>query len=117
MSDPTTVACLVPLSMEFPRQDAGVSVGCHAFLQGIFPTQGLNLCLLCLLNWQANSLPLATPRKPQVEQGQEPNVALTRLGNSISHSLKRTYQPRKTHIKNFTPLINIKSLQNIKCAH
>ena len=22
-------------------------VGCHAFLQGIFPTQGLNLCLSC----------------------------------------------------------------------
>ena len=25
-------------------------IGCHAFLQGIFPTQGLNLCLLCLLH-------------------------------------------------------------------
>ena len=24
-------------------------VGCHALLQGIFPAQGLNLCLLCLL--------------------------------------------------------------------
>ena len=24
-------------------------VGCHALLQGIFPTQGLNLCLLLLL--------------------------------------------------------------------
>ena len=23
-------------------------MGCHAFLQGIFPTQGWNLCLLCL---------------------------------------------------------------------
>ena len=27
-------------------------------LQGIFPTQGLNLHLLCLLHWQADSLPL-----------------------------------------------------------
>ena len=33
------------------------AVGCHALLQGIFLTQGLNLCLLCLLDWQAGSLP------------------------------------------------------------
>ena len=36
-------------------------VGCHALLQGIFPTQGLNLCLLCLMHWQAGSLSLAPP--------------------------------------------------------
>ena len=39
-------------------------VGCHSLLQGIFPTQGLNLCLLCLLHWQVDSLPLAPPQKP-----------------------------------------------------
>ena len=33
-------------------------MGCHFFLQGIFPTQELNPRLLCLLNWQAGSLPL-----------------------------------------------------------
>ena len=33
-------------------------VGCQFFLQGIFPTQGLNLRLLPLLHWQADSLPL-----------------------------------------------------------
>ena len=33
-------------------------VGSHAFLQGIFSTQGLNPCLLSLLHWQAESLPL-----------------------------------------------------------
>ena len=38
-------------------------VGCHALLQGIFLTQGLNLRLLCLLHWQASSLPLALPEK------------------------------------------------------
>ena len=32
-------------------------MGCQALLQGIFLTQGLNLCLLCLLQWQAGSLP------------------------------------------------------------
>ena len=39
-------------------------VGCQALLQGIFPTQGWNLCLLCLLHWQVGSLPLAPPGKP-----------------------------------------------------
>ena len=33
-------------------------MGCHALLQGIFPTQGLNPCLSCLLHWQAGSSPL-----------------------------------------------------------
>ena len=33
--------------------------GCHALLQGIFQTQGSNPSLLCLLHWQASSLPLA----------------------------------------------------------
>ena len=40
----------------FPGKNTGV--GCHFLLQGIFPTQGLNLCLLHLRNWQADSLPL-----------------------------------------------------------
>ena len=33
----------------------------HFLLPGIFPTQGLNLCLLRLLHWQADSLPLVPP--------------------------------------------------------
>ena len=37
---------------------------CNFLLQGIFPTQGLNQCLSCLLHWQADSLPLAPPGKP-----------------------------------------------------
>ena len=36
----------------FPGENTGV--GCHFLLQGIFPTQGLNLCLL---HWQADSSP------------------------------------------------------------
>ena len=44
-----------------PGKNTGV--GCHAFLQGIFPTQGSNLCLLCLLHWQVGSLPLVPPGK------------------------------------------------------
>ena len=41
--------------------------GYHFLLQGIFPTQGSNLCLLCLLYWQADSLPLAPLGKPNEE--------------------------------------------------
>ena len=37
-----------------PGKDSGVD--CHALLQGIFLTQGLKLCLLRFLNWQAGSL-------------------------------------------------------------
>ena len=33
-------------------------MGCHSLLQGIVPTQGSNPCLLCLLHWQLDSLPL-----------------------------------------------------------
>ena len=40
---PWTVACQPPLSMEFSRQEYWV--GCHSLLQGIFPTQRLNLGL------------------------------------------------------------------------
>ena len=33
-------------------------MGCHFLFQGIYPTQGSNLHLLCLLHWQVVSLPL-----------------------------------------------------------
>ena len=47
-----------------PGKDTGA--GCHALLQGIFLTKGSNLCLLCLLHWQACSLPLALPGNPSL---------------------------------------------------
>ena len=49
-----TVACLTPCPWDFPDNHAGV--GCHALLQGIFPTQGLNSWLLCFLHWREISL-------------------------------------------------------------
>ena len=45
-----------------PGKNTGV--GCHAFLQGIFPTQGLNLHFLDLLQWQVGFLLLVLPGKP-----------------------------------------------------
>ena len=56
---PWTISHQGPLSTGFSGKNPGVS--CHALLQGIFPTQGSNLGLLCLLHWQKVSLPLASP--------------------------------------------------------
>ena len=46
-----------------PGKNTGV--GCHSLFQGIFLTQGSSSCLLCLLHWQAASLPLAPAGKPK----------------------------------------------------
>ena len=45
--------------MGFSGKNTGV--GCLVLLQGIFPPQGLNPRLLCLLHWQVGPLPLAPP--------------------------------------------------------
>ena len=45
-----------------PGKNAGV--GCHAFPQGIFPTQGSNQPVLCLLYWQEGCLPQAPCGRP-----------------------------------------------------
>ena len=44
LATPQTVAHQAPLSMDFPGKNTGVV--CHFLFQGIFPTQGFNLCLL-----------------------------------------------------------------------
>ena len=45
----------------FPGKNTAMD--CHFLLQGIFPTQGLNLSLLRLLPWQADSFTTVPPRK------------------------------------------------------
>ena len=55
--DPWTTTFQTPLSKSFPRKNAGIV--CPCLLQGVFPTQGSNLCLL---HWQVNSLPLSPLR-------------------------------------------------------
>ena len=52
-----TVAHQAPLPMDFPGKNTRVC--CYFLLQGIFLTQGSNLCLLHLLHWQADCLPLS----------------------------------------------------------
>ena len=61
---PYTVAYQAPLSMGSPRQEYW-SI-CHFLIQGIFPTQGSNPCLLLLLHWQAGSLPLSYLGSPYI---------------------------------------------------
>ena len=62
---------------DFP--DKNTRVGCHFLLQGIFPTQGLNPCLL---HWQADSLPLSHQGSP------ERNISFTNNSscNKTQHS-------------------------------
>ena len=52
-SQPARLLC----PWDSPGKNTGV--GCHALLQGIFPTQGLNLHLLGFLHWQVDSLSLS----------------------------------------------------------
>ena len=52
---PWMVAHRLLCPWDFPVKNIGV--GCHFLIQGIFPTQGLNPCLL---HWQADSSPLST---------------------------------------------------------
>ena len=56
-----TVVHQAPLPWDSPSKNTGV--GCHALLQEIFSTQGSNPCVLCLLHWQVDSLPLVPPGK------------------------------------------------------
>ena len=68
MSDsetPWTVAWGLPgPSVHEDSLGKNTGVGCHALLRGIFPTQGSNPHLLCLLHKQAGSLPPVLPGKP-----------------------------------------------------
>ena len=56
---PWTVAHQAPCPWDPPGKNTGV--GCHSLLQGIFPIQGLNPCLL---HGEVDSFPLAPPGKP-----------------------------------------------------
>ena len=67
MSDSLQPYGLQPARLLCPcdSPDENTGVGCHALLQGIIPTQESNPCLLHLLHWQADPLPLPPPGKPQ----------------------------------------------------
>ena len=54
-----------PMDCPWDSPGKNTGVGCHALLQGIFPTQGLNPSLFFLLHWQAGSLPSVPSGKPK----------------------------------------------------
>ena len=60
---------LSPTRLFCPLDSLGrnTGVGCQSPLQGIFPTQGLNLCLMSLALAGGFFLPLVTPGKPHVK--------------------------------------------------
>ena len=73
---PTSLRC----PWDFPDKNSGV--GCHFLLQGVFLTWGSNPCFLCLLNWQADSLPLSLLGSPfkkiqRIESSKEPEPVLS----------------------------------------
>ena len=79
---PWAVAHQAPLFMGFSRQE--YSNECRFLLQGIFPTQGSNLCLLHLLHWQVGSLALAPPEiHLSLSHSQTPG-SLSRHGKNTS---------------------------------
>ena len=57
LCNPWIVACQTPRLMEFSRQEYWSGVPFPPL--GIFLTQGLNICLLNLLQWYLDSLPLS----------------------------------------------------------
>ena len=81
---PWTVAC-----MEFSRLEYWV--GCHFLLQGIFPTQRLNLRLFCPLHWQVDSLPLAWPGKHPIHSIENINIFVL-TGNQPGCNLNYKFQ-------------------------
>ena len=73
---PTECQALLP--MNFPGKNTGVSF--HFLLQRIFPTQGLNPCLL---HWRVDSLPLSHQGSPEVHIYQ-PMYITTYFDDSLS---------------------------------
>ena len=89
---PWTIASQAPLSEGFRRDFPGknTGVGSHSLLHGIFPTQGLNLCLLL---WQAYSLPLSH------QMGQNWRYELSQCIMYVLQESLLTYSPGKLRLR------------------
>ena len=106
MSDSLWPYILWPARLLCPWGSPGknTGVGCHAFLQGIFLTQGLNPSLLQFLHWQVGSLPLAPPRKPYIP----PKNSIYFFQKNIKHSEKNHHR-----LENVNKLKNRKHIGHI----
>ena len=89
VSDSLQPCGLEPARLLCPWDSPGknTGVGCHALLQGIFPTQGWNPHLLCLPHWQVGALPLVTWEALQVR------VAINCVTHT--HTDTRTRMPQR----------------------
>ena len=76
---------LVRLLCPWYSPGKNIGVGCHALLQEIL---GSNPHHLHLLHWQAGSLPLIPPEKPQFILGIETKVAISAMLSWVTSSLK-----------------------------
>ena len=81
-------------------------VGCHALLQGTFLAPGSNLHLLCLLHWQAGSLPLVPSGKPLGNNGYmymcgwAPLLSIWTYHNTVN---QLSFNTKKKNFKKETP--------------
>ena len=105
-----TVACQASLSTEFPRQE---------YWSGRFPwiflSQGSNLCLLCLLHWQAGSLPLVPPGKPTVsmELKNTKHFSKSYRERQISYDITHMCNLIKNDLQNRNTLRDLKNKSTI----
>ena len=89
MSDPLWPQAVQPTMLLYPWNfpDNNTGVGCHFLFQGVFPIQGSNPHLLCLLHWQADSLPLSDLGIPFLLLS-----VLKRIFHLVFNSLKNNMQ-------------------------
>ena len=77
------MGCILRLLCPWDSPGKNTEVGCHFLLQGIFLTQGSNLCLL---HWQVDSLPLSHQGRPRSSLVVQSLSCLT-LCNPMDHSM------------------------------
>ena len=85
-------ACQAPLPMGFSRQDYWSGLPCPP--PGDFSDPGIKHVSLCLLHWQADSLPLAPPGKP----------IYIYIYKHVFFSPKNKLKTLKTSVSNLSPL-------------
>ena len=76
-------------SIQKKKKNTGLA--CHFLIQGIFLTQGSNLCLLCLMHQQADSLPLSHLGSPYSDNNKPLSINNSLMSQIIG---LQTFQPQ-----------------------